>query len=89
MITSTRFETKLPFALQFPDSYPGLSQVFAAAVVNQGFRNTLLNDPETALKQGYLGRSFAVSREETALLVSINAKSLTDLARQVVQTLGS
>jgi hypothetical protein len=35
-----------------------------------------------------LGRNFSLSREETYLLVSINANSLTDLAKQVVQTLG-
>lgn len=48
----------------------------------------LLRDPESALQRGYLGRDFALSREETLLIVSINAKSLTDLAKQVVQTLG-
>lgn len=57
-------------------------------MVNQNFREMLLNDPEAALQGGYLGRDFALSREETFLIVSINAKSLTDLAKQIVQTLG-
>jgi len=48
----------------------------------------LLSDPETALQQGYLGRDFALSREERLLVISIDAKSLTDLAKQVVQTIG-
>jgi hypothetical protein len=89
MITSTRFETKAPFTLQLPVAYDGLSTVFAAAVVSNGFREMLLDDPEAALKQGYLGKSFSLSREEISLLVSISARSLSDLAQQVVQTLGS
>ena len=58
-------------------------------MVSQGFREMLLSDPETALQRGYLGRDFSLSRDETLLLVSINANSLTDLAKQVVQTLGT
>lgn len=65
-----------------------MSSVFAAAVVNQSFRDILLSDPETAIQRGYLGRDFALSQEETYLLVSINASSLTDLAKRVVQTMG-
>ena len=49
----------------------------------------LLKEPEKAIKQGYLGKSFALSQEDTSLLVSLNAKSLTDLAKQVVHTLGN
>ena len=41
-----------------------------------------------ALKQGYMGQSFALSPEDSALIVSIRAQSLPDLAQQVVQTLG-
>jgi hypothetical protein len=89
MITSKTFVTNIPFKIDLQGSHSGLSRVFAAAIVSGGFRELLLSDPETALKQGYLGKSFALSQEETSLLVSINASSLTDLAKQVVQTLGS
>ena len=88
MITSKTFTTNLSFKTDLRESHPGLSSVFAAAVVNQNFREMLLSDPEAALQRGYLGRDFALSREETFLIVSINAKSLTDLAKQIVQTLG-
>ena len=89
MITSKTFATNLSFKTNTQESHAGLSSVFAAAVVSQGFRDMLLRDPETALQQGYLGRDFALSREERLLVVSIDAKSLTDLAKQVVQTLGT
>jgi len=69
------------------EPHSGLSSVFAAAVVSQGFRKMLLDDPESALKQGYLGKGFTLRPEEASLLISINAKSLTDLAKQVVRTL--
>jgi hypothetical protein len=88
LITSKTLSTNISFKTDPRESHTGLSSVFAAAVVNQNFRHLLLNDPETALKSGYLGKDFSLSREETMLIVSINASSLTDLAKQVVQTLG-
>lgn len=88
MITSKTFTTNLSFKTDLEEAHSGLSSVFAAAVVNQSFRDMLLSDPETAIQRGYLGRDFALSQDETYLLVSINASSLTDLAKQVVQTMG-
>jgi len=70
------------------ESHSGLSGLFAAAVVSQGFCDMLLKDPEAALKQGYLGKCFDLSPADASLIVSLNAKSLADLAKQVVQTLG-
>jgi len=89
MISSTTFTTKIPLKTNPHDSHPGLSSVFAAAVVNQNFREMLLKEPEKAIKQGYLGKSFSLSEEDASLLVSLNAKSLKDLAKQVVHTIGN
>jgi hypothetical protein len=89
MISSITFTSKIPVPSNPRDSHPGLSSVFAAAVVNQNFREMLLHEPEKALKQGYLGKSFALSQEDRSLLVSLNAKSLTDLAKQVVHNIGN
>jgi hypothetical protein len=66
------------------DSHPGLSAVFAAAVVNKKFRELLLNDPEKALKQGYLGKSFALNQEDSNLIISLDARSLVHIAKLVV-----
>ncbi len=68
-------------------SSAGLSQVFAAAVVNQQFCNMLLQDPSIALQKGYLGQTFSLSKEEQDLITSIRAKSLSDLAKQVNHSL--
>jgi len=88
MISSTTlFTTKIPLKNSIHNPHSGLSSVFAAAVVNRNFREMLLNEPEKALKQGYLGKSFLLSQEDASLLVSLNAKSLTELAKQVVHTL--
>ncbi len=89
MIASHTFSTtEMPLKLKPGNSHPGVSAVFAAAVVSQSFRNLLLRDPEEALRQGYMGKRFALSSEDASLLVSVNAGSLGDLAKQVVQTLG-
>ena len=88
MITSRTFTTKVPLKMDPKDQHSGLSGLFAAAVVSRGFCDMLLKDPETALKQGYLGKGFDLSQADASLIVSLNAKSLSDLAKQVVQTLG-
>ncbi len=86
MINSRTF-TKMPLKIDPEDKHSGLSGLFAAAVVSQSFRDMLLSDPEKALRQGYLGKGFGLSQADTDLIVSLNAKSLPDLAKQVVQTL--
>ncbi len=87
MITS-RFSTKIPLKINPASSHEGLSTLFAAAAVSTSFRELLLRDPEQALQQGYLGKRFGLNQADAALIVSINASSLADLAQQVVQTLG-
>jgi len=65
----------------------GLNKLFAAAIVNNQFCQLLLDHPEVALQQGYFGDSFDLSPEEQALIISIRAKSLPDLAQQVTKVL--
>jgi hypothetical protein len=69
------------------NSSSGLSQVFAAAVVNQQFRDMLLHDPCIALQKGSLGETFSLSEEEQDLITSIRAQSLSDLAKQINHSL--
>lgn len=61
----------------------GLSRVFAAAVVSRQFRDLLLQNPREALVNGYLGETFTLTPEESDLIASIRANSLSDLAKQV------
>ena len=87
MITSRTFTTKVPLKMNPEEQHTGLSGLFAAAVVSKSFRDMLLSDPEKALKQGYLGNGFDLSAADASLIVSLNAKTLADLAKQVVKTL--
>jgi hypothetical protein len=64
-----------------------MNKLFAAAVVNSQFCHLLLNEPETALQQGYLGDAFDLTLDEQALIISIRANSLPELARQVTKAL--
>ena len=80
----TSFSTKLSSR---PNVSSGLSQVFAAAVVNQQFCTMLLQEPSIALQKGYLGQTFSLKKEEQDLITSIRAKSLSDLAKQINRSL--
>jgi hypothetical protein len=65
----------------------GLHRLFAAAIVNNQFRETLLREPEAALANGYLGQPFALTDQERSIIKSARAKTLTDLAQKVNQAL--
>lgn len=71
-----------------PRNLTGISKLFEAAVLNRQFCQLLLSQPEAALQQGYQGNSFELTREEQALIISIRANSLPDLAQQVTTVLG-
>jgi hypothetical protein len=64
-----------------------LSRLFAAAVVNQQFCEMLLSNPHEALRRGYLGEIFMLTKAERELIVSIRARSLADLAREINRSL--
>jgi hypothetical protein len=64
-----------------------LSRLFAAAVVNQQFCEMLLSNPQEALRRGYLGEIFMLTKTERELIVSIRARSLADLAREINRSL--
>jgi len=90
MIASLTYQNTLTMNLTSrSNNSSSISRVFAAAVVNQQFRDMLLQDPNTALQNGYLGETFSLSKEERDLIVSIRANSLSDLAKQVTRSLGS
>ena len=70
-----------------PRNVAGLSKLFEAAVLNRQFCQLLLSQPEAALGQGYMGTTFDLTSEEQALIISIQANSLPDLAQQVTAAL--
>lgn len=66
----------------------GVSQLFAAAVVNQQFCHLLLKDPRSALQQGYGGDEFNLTSEEQTVITAVKAESLSDFALKVTTGLG-
>jgi hypothetical protein len=70
-------------------SRTGLHRLFAAAIVSDQFRETLLHKPEEALAKGYLGQTFTLTDQEQILIKSIRADTLTDLAQKVNRALKS
>ena len=67
----------------------GLHRLFAAAIVSDQFRTTLLHEPERALANGYLGQTFTLTDQEKKIIKTIRAESLTDFAQKVNQALKS
>jgi hypothetical protein len=64
-----------------------LHRLFAAAVVSDQFRKTLLREPEKALANGYLGQTFPLTDQEKKIIKTIRAENLSDLAQKVNQAL--
>jgi hypothetical protein len=71
------------YTIAAPTDHTELSRLLAAGIVNDQFKTLLLNDPESALANGYLSESFQLTVEERALLISIRAGTLTELAKQL------
>lgn len=68
-------------------SRTGLHRLFAAAIVNNQFCETLLSQPEEALANGYLGQTFALTDHEKMIIKSVRADTLTDFAQKVNRAL--
>jgi hypothetical protein len=64
-----------------------LHRLFAAAIVNDQFRKTLLREPEKALANGYLGQTFPLTDQEKKIIKTIRAENLSDFAQKVNQAL--
>ena len=64
-------------------NHTSLNQLLCAAVVSNGFRETLLRNPAQAIATGYLDHDFPLTPEERNLVVDIRAKRIEDFAAQV------
>jgi len=70
-----------------PVARTALHRLFAAAIVSDQFRATLLREPEQALANGYLGQTFPLTDQEKKIIKTIRAENLTDFAQKVNQAL--
>jgi len=87
MLTLNRYTAPSLNLGQVSNANTGLRRLFAAAIVSDQFRETLLSKPEEALANGYLGQTFALTDQERMLIKSIQADTLTDLAQKVNRAL--
>ena len=86
------FKSQATSSFDFPTHSPtvpraGLPRLFAAAIVNDEFCETLLHRPEEALAQGYLGQAFSLTDQERTIIKSVRANTLTDFAQKVNRAL--
>ena len=65
--------------------HPEFSRILSAAVINQKFREMLLDDPSQAVSRGFNGESFNLSSKEKSELSSLKGLSLADFASQLAQ----
>jgi len=89
-MTLLTLDTYQPQPLVLGKSTPprtGLQRLFAAAIINHQFRETLLKKPEDALLAGYLGQTFSLTDQERTIIKSIRAETITDLAQKVNRAL--
>ena len=65
--------------------WPGTAPATGASTtpVRRSFCQMLLTNPAQALEVGYNGMRFALSNQEKELVLSIQAKSLSELASQI------
>ena len=68
---------------QFTTDNQDIERLIAAAIVNRDFRTLLLKDPALAIANGFNGETFDLPPREKALILSINASSLVEFARQL------
>ena len=87
MLTLNRYTPPSLNLGQSANAHTGLRRLFAAAIVSDQFRETLLNKPEEAVANGYLGQTFILTDQERTLIKSIQADTLTDLAQKVNRAL--
>ena len=67
------------------DMHPEYSRILSAAVINQQFRDLLINDPDQAISRGFNGESFNLSTKEKDELSSLKGLSLADFASQLAR----
>lgn len=61
------------------------SRILTAAVINEGFRRSLLLSPGRTIDSGYQGEYFIVNAQDRAKLESIHASNLEDFATKIIQ----
>lgn len=68
---------------RFSLNHRELNRLVCAAVVNGGFRQTLLENPAQAIAVGYHGYNFKLTAEEIEVVSNIQARDFSEFAEQL------
>jgi hypothetical protein len=82
MLTNQLFEQHVTVRTTHQD-HNEINRLLAAAVVSRQFRNLLLTNPAQAITMGYAGEHFSLSAEEYNLVLSAQATTLPEFAKQL------
>ncbi len=63
--------------------HSNINRLMAAAMINKGFCNLLLQNPLGAVRKGFAGESFPLSQWAQSLLISIQADNLPEFAQEL------
>jgi len=88
MLDTKPLQQAIALAFSSTKKHGGLNRVLAAAVMSPKFCHLLLENPSLAVQTGFQGEAFSLTTEETALMLSIRANSLTELAQQLACAFG-
>jgi len=80
---ATTFFPSLSARDQVKKAASGLGHLLSAAVISPRFQQTLLEDPLSALNDGYQGSRFELSSEERERILSAQAHSLAELVTKL------
>lgn len=86
MLTSSLIDRRVS-SVNVSSDHRELNRLLAAAVINRNFCSMLLADPIKAIHDGYCGEVFSLTDQEFSMITSIQATSLTDLAKKISEQL--
>lgn len=86
MVTNQLFEQHLTLRKSQREQ-SDISRLLAAAVVSRQFCNLLLSDPAQAIKNGYAGEHFMLSKDEYELVLSAHGSTLPEFAQHLCEHL--
>jgi hypothetical protein len=82
-------ETRTPVISQDPNESILLEcgRLIHAEIINKTFLNKLLTDPLRSIEEGFFGEKFAFSYEEKKKINLIQANSLSEFSKQLLQAI--
>lgn len=82
-------DTRTPLISQDPNEsiLMECGRLIHAAIINKPFLNKLLTDPLKSIEEGFFGEKFVFSYEEKQKINLIQANSLSEFSKQLLQVI--